>query len=129
MTDPTRSTPARAWIVLPGHRDAAAEIVVAEQTLSARLLRTAARAAGWTAATGATFFVTMFDPFLTSIPLLVGAVSVWKSLHGRYRVHHFRGACPRCGEAMKLDPGARIAAAHRMVCYHCHHEPELLVAA
>ena len=117
--------PVEARIVLPGHADAEARMQVTAYPFWTRVLRTLGLAASWTAATVATFFITMFDPFISSIPLLMGFMSVYRSWKGRLRVHAFAGGCPRCGTAMTIEPGARISVPHPLVCYHCHHEPEL----
>lgn len=119
---------AAAWIVLPGHRDVRAAVEVAEYPFWARCTRTLLLAAAWTAATAATFFVTIFDPFLSSIPLTVGAFTVYRSWRGRFRIGSFSGGCPRCGTALRLEPGARIGAPHPLVCYSCHHEAQLVFA-
>jgi hypothetical protein len=117
------------WIVLPGHRDVRARMEVVCDSAPARLSRTVLFAFLWAAATVATFFVTLFDPFLSSIPLLVGATSTWRSWRGRFRVLRFDGACPRCSEPIALREGSRIGSPHGLVCYSCHHEPELHLAA
>lgn len=118
--------PVRAWIVLPGHRDVEARVDMVPFPFWARAFRTAGLAAAWSLAAVATFFVTMFDPFLSSIPAFVGAFSVYRSWKGHFLVRSFHGGCPRCGVAMALKPGARISVPHPMVCYSCHHEGELL---
>lgn len=117
-----------ARIVLAGHRDAAALVSVREMPLPARMLRTAGMAALWGSVTATTFFVTIFDPFMTSMPALVGMAAVWRSWRGRYRVDGFRGECPRCGTALRLKRGARVSTPHPLVCYACHHEPHLVLA-
>jgi hypothetical protein len=117
------------WIVLPGHRDVRARVQVVADSASARLSRTVLFALLWGAATVAAFFVTLFDPFLSSIPLLVGLTSTWRSWRGRFRVLRFDGACPRCSEPIALREGSRIGSPHGLVCYSCHHEPELHLAA
>jgi hypothetical protein len=116
----------RAWIVIPGHRDAEARVDAVPFPFWARAFRTLMLAAAWGSASVATFFITMFDPFLTSIPVAVGAFSVYRSWKGHFLVRSFHGGCPRCGESMALKPGARISVPHPMVCYSCHHEGELL---
>ncbi|HEU0053695.1 MAG TPA: hypothetical protein VFQ39_10975 [Longimicrobium sp.] len=117
-----------AWIVLPGHRETEAHVEVRGYSLGARVLRTAALLAGWGTLTATVFFVTIFDPFMTSMPLVIGAVAVWRSWKGRYRVQRFEGSCPRCGEGMTLKPGSKISVPHPLVCYSCHHEPALVLA-
>ena len=122
----TRAAPMQAWIVLPGHRDARADIEVREYPFWTRLVRTLGLGAAWSVVTVSTFVITIFDPFLSSIPLTVGLFTVWRSWKGRFRVNRFAGDCPRCGTAMRLKPGSHISVPHPLVCYACHHEPELL---
>ena len=117
-----------AWIVLPGHRDTPAHVEVVRYSFWARTLRTVALFAGWGALTAAVFFVTVFDPFMTSMPLIVGAVAVYRSWKGRFRVQRFAGSCPRCAEPMALEEGSKIGVPHPLVCYSCHHEMALVMA-
>jgi hypothetical protein len=113
------------WIVLPGHTDVRARVEVVRCGRFARLRRTILLSVLSLVATAVAFVITIFDPFLSSIPLLVGGASAWRSLHGHYRVRSFEGDCPRCGEAIRLAAGSRIGSPHGLVCYTCHHEPEL----
>lgn len=129
MPAPTRVITPRAWLILPGHGDAAAHVRVLHYPFWARVYRTGALGLGWAVATVTAFFVTMFDPFLSSIPLIMGAASVWRSWRGHYRVQEFAGDCPRCRSALALKTGARIGSPHRMVCFNCHHEPHLALMA
>jgi hypothetical protein len=114
-----------AWIILPGHRDVTARLTVVPYSRAARTYRTALCAVLTMLATVAAFLVTLFDPFLSAIPLLVGTTAAWRSWHGCYRVTRFEGACPRCSEPIALPEGSRIGPQHPLVCYSCHHEPEL----
>jgi hypothetical protein len=126
---PTQTLTPRAWLLLPGHGDAPAHVRVIHYPLGARVLRTALTAAGWGGATLTAFFVTMFDPFLSSIPLILGAASTWRAWRGQFRVQEFAGPCPRCRTPLALSRGTRIASPHRLVCYACHHEPQLALTA
>jgi hypothetical protein len=119
----------RARVILPGHPDGAAHLRVLAYPLWARVYRTGALGLAWSAATLAAFMVTLFDPFLSSIPLIMGAASVWRSWRGHYRVQEFAAQCPRCGTALALKAGARIRSPHRLVCFSCHHEPHLALLA
>lgn len=126
-----RETPGRvsAVIVLPGHADTEARVHVDAVPLRARVMHTLAVAGTWGAIATATFLVTMFDPFMSSMPVLVGAVSTWKSWRGRYRIRAFQASCPRCGSEIRLKRDARVSVPHPLVCYACHHEPELVLRA
>ncbi|HSU13020.1 hypothetical protein [Longimicrobium sp.] len=118
-----------AHVVLPGHADTIARVDVDAVPFRARLLRTLVMAGAWGAISAAMFFITVFDPFMTSMPVLVGAVTVWRNWKGRYRVRGFQGACPRCGAEMRLKENTRVAVPHPLVCYACHHEPQLVLRA
>lgn len=118
-----------AWIVLPGHRDAPARLTVERYSTLARFYRTVMYGLLWIGGSVATFFITLFDPFLSCMPVFVGAVMTYRSWRGRFKVTEFRGACPRCAEPLDLKPGSKIDSPHHLVCYSCHHEPYLYVAA
>jgi hypothetical protein len=117
-----------ARIVLPGHADTVARVDVTEVPLKARVLRTALFAAFWATVTVTVFFVTLFDPFMTSMPALVGAASVYRSWRGRFALHAFQARCPHCAAELKVKPNAKVSAPHPLVCYACHHQPELVFA-
>jgi len=114
-----------ARIVLPGHVDTVARVDVDEVSFGARVTRTLMMAGLWGVITTATFLITMFDPFMTSLPTLVGTMAVYRSWRGRFQVRSFRSGCPRCGAEIKLKPNSRVSAPHPLVCYACHHEPRL----
>lgn len=115
-----------ARIVLPGHADTVARVDVDEVSFGARVTRTVVMAAVWATITTATFLITMFDPFMTSLPALVGTMAVYRGWKGRFQVRSFRGGCPRCGADIQLKPNSRVSAPHPLVCYACHHEPRLV---
>lgn len=118
-----------AFVVLPGHPDTRAKVEVEAVTLAARVARTAGMGALWGSITVATFFITMFDPFMTSLPTLVGTMAVYRSWRGRFRVRGFEAACPRCGTEIRMKPEVCVSLPHPLVCYACHHEPRLVFAA
>lgn len=128
METPPAAQPT-AWIILPGHPDAPAHLSVVRYSQLARLYRTTLYAFLWIGSTMVTFLITLFDPFMTAMPLFLGAVMTFKSWRGRFRVTAFEGACPRCHEPIQLKPGSKIGSPHHLVCYSCHHEPELYLAA
>jgi hypothetical protein len=125
--DGSRAT-AGARIVLAGHRDTVARVDVSEVPLRRRVARTLVLAAFWGSITAAVFFITVFDPFMTSMPAFVGAASVYRSWRGRYELHAFQARCPRCASELKVKPNAKVSAPHPLVCYACHHQPELVFA-
>jgi hypothetical protein len=118
-----------AWIILPGHRDAPARLTVERYSAFARFYRTMLYGLMWIGGTVATLLVTLGDPFVTCIPFFVGAVMTYRSWLAKYRVMDFHGACPRCQTALPLKPGTKIGSPHHLVCYSCHHEPDLYLAA
>ena len=113
-----------ARIVLGGHPSRPARLVARRCPRWARVARTVGFVALWIASTLGTLALTL-DPFVASLPFLVGVSLVYRSWKGRFRVEEFQAACPRCGEDLRLEPGSRIDLPHPLVCYHCHHEPEL----
>jgi hypothetical protein len=129
MSTHTADARPTAWIVLPGHPNARARLTVIRYSSLARFYRTVWYAILWIGGSTAMFFVTIFDPFMTSLPFFVGAVMTFRSWRGRFEVLEFRGACPRCLEPLKLKLGSKIASPHHLVCYNCHHEPDLYLAA
>ena len=129
METPPAAAQPTAWIVLPGHPDAPAHLSVVRYSRLARVYRTVWYAFLWMISTLGTLIVTIGDPFMTAIPLFVGAVMTVKSWGGRFLVTAFEGACPRCGVPIQLKPGSKIGSPHHLVCYSCHHEPDLYMAA
>jgi len=118
----------RARIVLPGHADTIARVEVRPISSRNRVLRTLGLAGLWGTVTTAVFFITVFDPFMTSMPAFVGAASVYRSWRGRFELRAFEASCPRCGSELKMKRNARVGAQAPLVCYTCHHEPELVFA-
>lgn len=118
----------RARIVLPGHADTIARVEVRPIPSRNRVLRTLGLAGMWGTITVAVFFVTVFDPFMTSMPAFVGAASVYRSWRGRFELRAFEASCPRCGTELKMKRNARVGVQSPLVCYTCHHEPELVFA-
>lgn len=57
---------------------------------------------------------------------LLLALRIWA---GEFYVSRFQGACPRCGTALELKPGARIRKRQTLDCYGCHRRPELVIDA
>ncbi|HEX8391234.1 MAG TPA: hypothetical protein VF665_02660 [Longimicrobium sp.] len=123
------AVPVNARLVLPGHPDAPAHVTLVRASGWARVRRTLLFGMGWISGTVTMFAITLFDPFMTALPFLIGGLMTFRSWRGRFRVTSFRGSCPRCHQPLDLKPGARIGAPHPLVCYNCHHEPELYLAA
>jgi hypothetical protein len=128
MSSMGTSAAGRARIVLPGHADTVARVDVRPIASRDRVLRTLVLAAVWGTITAAVFFVTVFDPFMTSMPAFVGAASVYRSWRGRYELRALEARCPRCGAELKMKRKARVGAQSSLACYACHHHPELVFA-
>lgn len=56
-----------------------------------------------------------------------GLYFAWRFWRGEFYVSSFQGACPRCGTALELRPGARIRSSQTLECYGCHRRPELII--
>ncbi len=115
-----------ARIFLRGHGSVAAQVEVVEYPKGIWLLRTLGYVVLWWLWTTATLLFT-FDPFIASFPFVIGLALVYKSWKGRYQINAFRGSCPRCGEELQIKAGTKVTLPHPLVCYHCHHEPELVL--
>jgi hypothetical protein len=115
---------ASAVVHLRGHGTRPARLDVIRYSPVAWLTRVLRYAFGWLGATFATLVIT-FDPFVASFPFVIGLGYLYRTIRGRYAVRHFEGECPRCSTPLTLKPGAKIPLPLDLVCYACHHEPEL----
>lgn len=115
-----------AVVHLRGHAATPAHLDVERFPLLAWVARIVRYVVGWLGTTWLTLVLT-FDPFVASFPFVIGMGLVYRTVRGRYRVNAFRGVCPRCSTELKLDPGSKIPLPYPLVCYACHHEPELRV--
>lgn len=61
------------------------------------------------------------------IALSAGVIIAFRNFRGVYTVRSFEGNCPRCGAALKVEPGAKIKPPHEMDCYNCHFHPVMEV--
>jgi hypothetical protein len=114
-----------ARIVLGGHPSRPAHLAAVRYPGWARLVRTLSYTFGWVTSTVLTLVFT-FDPFVASLPFFLGGSAVYRSWKGRYRVSEFSGVCPRCARELLVKAGSKIDLPHPLVCYHCHHEAELV---
>lgn len=124
MTRIAHPTPAR--IILRGHGSVPAELEVVKYPRGRWVLRTLGYVLLWLVWTLGTLLFT-FDPFVASFPFVIGAALAYRSWHGRYQIRAFRGHCPRCENELTIKPGSKVNLPHPLVCYNCHHEPELVV--
>lgn len=124
MEEPDSAT--GATVRLGGHARVPARLGVERFPLWAWLARNVLLCAAWLIGTLATLVLT-FDPFVATFPGVIGGAMLYRGIRARYRVRSFEGACPRCGGALRLAAGSRIALPHRFDCYGCHFAPELHV--
>lgn len=111
---------------LRGYGSRPADLRLHRYPLLAWVARVTVFGAGWLAATVAMLVLT-FDPFIASFPFVIGMGLVYRAVRGRYRVEWFRGHCPGCEGELSMKAGSKIAIPHHLVCFNCHHEPELLL--
>jgi hypothetical protein len=125
--DPDTSSSPAARILLRGHDSRPAHLEVVRFSPLGWAMRTTGYVGAWMTGTLASFALT-WDPFVTLVPFAVGMAYAWRAFRGRYLVRAFRGECPRCETPLEVKTGAKIALPHALVCYHCHHEPLLVLA-
>lgn len=117
-----------AVLRLPGHgtRAVSAELVPRPRALR---MRQALLALGlsWAIAP-VVFFLPPHLPWVLAA-LGIGVYLAHSRWTGTHEVRAFEGNCPRCDASIRIRPGARISFPHRLTCYACHHEPDLLVGA
>jgi hypothetical protein len=113
-----------ATVRLRGHQSRAAHLDIVSYPVWAWVCRLLALSVLWLGSTALTLLVT-FDPFVASFPFVIGLGFVYRAWNARYRVNSFRGHCPRCENELTIRPGSKIDLPHPLVCYSCHHEPEL----
>lgn len=116
-----------AHIVLPAHGSTTATLLLAPATHGVWLLRTAGYFVHWIGATAVTALVTMFDPHVLPLPILIGGAWFYQAWKRRNRVAWFRGNCPRCTNELTIAPDSWVAFPYRMDCMNCHFEPEVEV--
>ena len=115
-----------AGLVLPASGSSPARVRVVHRTTGQRAGRAALALGGSWLLMPVVFFV---PPHLLWPVLVFGAGLVlgWREWRGEYVVESFEGACPRCGQELSLEEGARIRDRQRMECYGCHRQPELVL--
>jgi hypothetical protein len=115
-----------ARLVLPGSGSGRAEIEVVFLSRTTRLWRALLVMGVALLIAPVVFFV---PPHFLWPPVALGAGAFLAHRYwtGEYYVLAFEGACPRCGEALEVKPGARIRGRHTLECYGCHRQPELVL--
>jgi hypothetical protein len=115
-----------ARVRLSGHESLPAWLEVERLGVVRWTSRVAVRAVLWIVSSVLTVVLT-FDPFVASFPFVIGLGLVYRGIVCRYRVRAFTGACPRCRQALRVEPGSTIGVPHPVDCYGCHFQPELHV--
>ena len=116
-----------ARLVLPGAGASTAAVAAVAQPSARRTTRALAIALVTVAVAPISF---LLPPHLLwpLIVLSVGGYFAWREWWGEYVIESFEGTCPRCEEPLSVDPGTRARGRHRIECYGCHREPELILA-
>lgn len=123
-----RRNEAPAVLYLGGHERVPVHLEITRYPGWMYVGRIAGRTLCWIGISVGTLVIT-FDPFVASFPFVIGMGATWRALKGRYHVHAFQGRCPRCAGDLVIRPGSKINLPFSMVCYRCHHEPELRLVA
>ena len=74
------------------------------------------------------FFIPPHIPWVLLV-FFGGLWLAWRVWKGEFYVSSFKGACPKCGTALELKPGARVRRTQTLECFGCHRRPELIVDA
>jgi hypothetical protein len=115
-----------ARLVLPGSGTTPAEVEMVYQPRATRLTRALLTLVVSWLIIPVVFFIPPHFPWVLGA-FLGGLYFAWRFWRGEFYVSSFRGACPRCGTALELRPGARIRREQTLECYGCHRRPELIV--
>ena len=113
-----------ARVTLFGFKSVPAQVELVHRPTPVRLTRALLFLAGcWCAAP----VLAILPPHVLWLLAAMGAGIYlgWKEWRGPYEVRRLETRCPSCGNALVVEPGARIALPHRISCFNCHHEPLL----
>jgi hypothetical protein len=127
MADTERLLAPPARLRLPAHEPTPARAEVVYRPRSVRLTRALLSLAGFWALVPIVFFLPPHLPWALAA-FALGIYFAWANWTGSYEVRTLQGACPRCGNALAVKPGAKISLPHKITCYNCHHEPHLEMA-
>lgn len=116
----------RATLHLPGTGTAPAHVEMIYQPRATRLARTLLVLFVTALTIPVVFFIPPHLPWVLAV-LLGGGYLAWRFWKGEFYVSSFEGACPRCGTALELKPGARVRRRQALECLGCHRTPELIV--
>lgn len=118
-------TPA-ARLVLAGHSPSPAEVQVRPRPRKQRMVRALTLLVVSWALVPPVFFIPPHLPWALGA-FAAGIYFGLRSWRGEYVLDAFSGACPRCGEPLKIAPGTLVKLPYTVTCYSCHHEPALQV--
>lgn len=113
-------------LTLPGHEPVPGHADLAFRPRSERISRGIASIVGFTVLAIGVAILPPHIPWAL-IALTAGAIVSYRNFRGVFTVRSFEGKCPRCGAALKIEPGAKIKPPHEMDCYSCHFHPVLEV--
>lgn len=117
-----------ATLILRGSGSGPASIEVIHQPRATRMTRAILGLSICWLIVPFVFFIPPHFPWVLAA-LAAGIIVFFRSMRGEYYVASFQGACPRCGEALEIKPGARIRGRHLIDCFACHRQPELVLEA
>lgn len=116
----------RARLNLPGAGTAPAEVEMVYQARATRMTRAVTTLVASWLILPVVFFIPPHIPWVLLV-FAGGLFMAWRFWRGEFYVSRFEGACPKCGTALELKPGARIRQRQTLECYGCHRSPELIV--
>jgi hypothetical protein len=115
-----------ARLVLAGHAPTPAQVQVRPRPRKQRMVRALTLLVVFWALVPLVFLIPPHLPWALGA-FAAGIYFALRSLRGEYVVDAFSGACPRCGEPLKVAPGTLVKLPYTVTCYSCHHEPALQV--
>ena len=119
--------PSDAVLTLRGHEPTEAHVELEGRSRQTRTTRAILTLVGFLVLAPIVFFIPPHFPWAL-MAVLAGFYLSYRQWTGEYVVHSFSGKCPRCGNDLKIESGAKIKLPHEMDCYECHHKPVLQVA-
>lgn len=107
---------------LSGHGATPARAEVVYRPQSVRFARGLSSLLGLWALVPIVFFIPPHLPWALAA-FTLGIYFGWTNWRGGFVVQTLEAECPRCGNALTVEPGTKIRAEHAVTCYACHHEP------
>ena len=117
-------TQTAARLTLPGHSPVPAAVELRHRPRQKRMMRAVGMLVLFWALVPLVFFIPPHLPWALGA-FAAGIYFALRNWRGEYVVDSFSGSCPRCGQPLKIAPGALVRLPHTVTCYNCHHEPGL----